>query len=449
MNKTLDFKETFIDYDDYFDDELSSSPSITDENIDFNFVYALRSFVATVEGQANVIKGDILVLLDDSNSYWWLVRLERDHTVGYLPAEHIETPLERLARLNKYRNAEISSFVTDEQKILPVFSKNKQICNKDNKLVVFSVPTYIEYLEESEDNNRCIEDVLGKYEECEIYNYDNHDDVYEDDKYIDFSPYDMYMRHNETYKIGIDFIEMKRHIIDILVFYNDFQNVVDVSDLEDVLKATENHKDNETLYELCKNCHKHMSKRMSSEVLNAGNNDKKDSLEFLCESCDSLDNIELGNIYQIYSGSRIYDMEYNNPLFCDTNIDNSLIASNTQINIFNDSEFYKIENSAGHNIYTEIEDDSGISPFGNIKYDSVLETCGIYNKDIYLSKGALRLYFDEKSDSELYFFVDSVFSFNKNDNNIYSEIHNLYVDIEFELEKISQQLDTMLIKFRG
>lgn len=124
---------------------------------------------------------------------------------------------------------------------------------------------------------------------------------------------------------------------------------------------------------------------------------------------------------------------------------------------------YYIKNSAGHNIYTEIEDDSGISPFGNIKYDSVLETCGIYNKDIYLSKGALRLYFDEKSDSELYFFVDSVFSFNKNDNNIYSEIHNLYVDIEFELEKISQvyniflinfadywkQLDTMLIKFRG
>lgn len=53
----------------------------------------------------------------------------------------------------------------------------------------------------------------------------------------------MYMRHNETYKIGIDFIEMKRHIIDILVFYNDFQNVVDVSDLEDVLKATENHKE--------------------------------------------------------------------------------------------------------------------------------------------------------------------------------------------------------------
>ena len=28
--------------------------------------------------------------------------------LGYLPAEHIETPLERLARLNKHRNIDVS-----------------------------------------------------------------------------------------------------------------------------------------------------------------------------------------------------------------------------------------------------------------------------------------------------------------------------------------------------
>ena len=27
--------------------------------------------------------------------------------LGYLPAEHIETPLERLARLNKHRNLDV------------------------------------------------------------------------------------------------------------------------------------------------------------------------------------------------------------------------------------------------------------------------------------------------------------------------------------------------------
>ena len=45
------------------------------EDIDFEFVYALHTFVATVEGQANATKGDTMVLLDDSNSYWWLVRV--------------------------------------------------------------------------------------------------------------------------------------------------------------------------------------------------------------------------------------------------------------------------------------------------------------------------------------------------------------------------------------
>lgn len=91
------------------DHYLSSSPSITEEEIDFQYVYALRTFIATEQGQANVHKGDAMVLLNDSNSYWWLVRLVHDSSVGFLPAEHVETPSERLARLNKHRNCDISS----------------------------------------------------------------------------------------------------------------------------------------------------------------------------------------------------------------------------------------------------------------------------------------------------------------------------------------------------
>ncbi len=52
------------------------------EDIDFEFVYALHTFVATVEGQANATKGDTMVLLDDSNSYWWLVRVAKDNSIG-------------------------------------------------------------------------------------------------------------------------------------------------------------------------------------------------------------------------------------------------------------------------------------------------------------------------------------------------------------------------------
>lgn len=66
------------DEDDYGDeeeedDDLSSSPSIPDENIDFDLVYALHNFIATVEGQATVQKGNSLTLLDDSNSYWYVI----------------------------------------------------------------------------------------------------------------------------------------------------------------------------------------------------------------------------------------------------------------------------------------------------------------------------------------------------------------------------------------
>ncbi|KAI9258235.1 hypothetical protein BY458DRAFT_557987 [Sporodiniella umbellata] len=87
--------------------DLSNSPTIPDENIDFSLVYTLHTFEATVEGQASVKKGDSLCLLDDSNSYWWLIKDLKTAEVGYIPAENIETPYERLARLNKYRNSQI------------------------------------------------------------------------------------------------------------------------------------------------------------------------------------------------------------------------------------------------------------------------------------------------------------------------------------------------------
>lgn len=101
------------------EEELSSSPSIPDENIDFDLVYALHNFVATVEGQATVSKGNSLTLLDDSNSYWWLVRVLRTQEVGYIPAENIETPYERLARLNKHRNVDLTSATDDDHNQVP------------------------------------------------------------------------------------------------------------------------------------------------------------------------------------------------------------------------------------------------------------------------------------------------------------------------------------------
>lgn len=137
-------------------DKISSSPSIDEEDIDFEFVYALHTFVATVEGQANATKGDTMVLLDDSNSYWWLVRVVKDSSIGYLPAEHIETPTERLARLNKHRNIDLSQTMLSDA---PEKSRNplkKAIKRRGGKTVQFAAPTYVEasdveYSTEEED----------------------------------------------------------------------------------------------------------------------------------------------------------------------------------------------------------------------------------------------------------------------------------------------------------
>jgi len=91
------------------DDDSSSSLSTPDETIDFDLLYSLHDFAATVEGQASVIKGDHLVLMDDSDGYWWLIRVLKTQEIGYLPAESIETPFERLARFNKRSNIDVCS----------------------------------------------------------------------------------------------------------------------------------------------------------------------------------------------------------------------------------------------------------------------------------------------------------------------------------------------------
>ncbi|KTW28007.1 hypothetical protein T552_01871 [Pneumocystis carinii B80] len=404
-----DYKEPFSDCNDYFDDnELSSSPSISDEDIDFNFVYALHTFVATVEGQANVIKGDTLILLDDSNSYWWLVRLAKDQTVGYLPAEHIETPLERLARLNKYRNAEISSVTAEEPRSDSISYNNAHVCNKDNKLVVFSVPTYIEYVEgEWDDNSKCADDDFEISEECEIHDYINDDsDNYDDDMCTDFNTRD-------TNKIQRKCYEM--------VLYNNSQNLPIAPDSNDIIGNSYHKECNDISDRVCINKCKKKSKGKSGGM--SQRNDKKDEIcKSLRKSYDSLENLRLEN------NSQVHDALKNDDIKCNV----------TSLSYDIDKGIYEIyDNNSDH-----------FHLLNDIRYDTVLGASEVYNKNIYLSKGALREYFDQRKDLELYFFVNSMFSFDKNENIIYPEIHELYVNIQFELEKISQQLDTMLIKFK-
>ncbi|KAH6893395.1 hypothetical protein B0T10DRAFT_527806 [Thelonectria olida] len=155
MALTFPYEESFEDDDDsdlsfpddtnYIDSGWAPECLQDIEDIDFEFVYALHTFIATVEGQANATKGDTMVLLDDSNSYWWLVRVVKDSSIGYLPAEHIETPTERLARLNKHRNVDLSATMLGDQAEKKPQTFKSAIRTIKRKTVAFAPPTYVDY----------------------------------------------------------------------------------------------------------------------------------------------------------------------------------------------------------------------------------------------------------------------------------------------------------------
>lgn len=169
--------------DDDMMDKISSSPSIDDEDIDFEFVYALHTFVATVEGQANATKGDTMVLLDDSNSYWWLVRVVKDSSIGYLPAEHIETPTERLARLNKHRNIDLTSTMLGDQAEKSRNPLKIAIRRRNAKTVTFTAPTYVEApdIDYSTDEDEADGDFYGQNGQQEQNGVSQQQEIQEDE----------------------------------------------------------------------------------------------------------------------------------------------------------------------------------------------------------------------------------------------------------------------------
>ncbi|RKO91496.1 hypothetical protein BDK51DRAFT_45614 [Blyttiomyces helicus] len=124
------------------DDDSPDSPAPIDpdEPIDFGLVYALHTFVANLEGQVCVLKGDSLDLLDDSNSYWWLVKcLKTD-----------ETPYERLARLNKQKNVEVTAVLEHDFADPDRISVAKARGPRRN---VFFAENHEEFIEDSEDDD--------------------------------------------------------------------------------------------------------------------------------------------------------------------------------------------------------------------------------------------------------------------------------------------------------
>lgn len=104
--------------------------------------------------------------------------------VGYLPAEHIETPTERLARLNKHRNIDVSGFSPNlkappnttqlsatmlgdqqQEKSKPTF---KTAIRRRKKTVTFAAPTYVDPsdIEYSTDEDEDQEEIFARQQQA-------------------------------------------------------------------------------------------------------------------------------------------------------------------------------------------------------------------------------------------------------------------------------------------
>ncbi|GMG56364.1 unnamed protein product [Ambrosiozyma monospora] len=130
------------DDDDYFDDDklndyingmLPSPPSSPPRELDPNKLYALYDFSGPDPSHLELQKDASVVLLNDSDAYWWLVKRLQDGVVGFAPAEILETYRERLARLNCWKNEVIERNQNGEdvgtylsQDDLKIFELNSQ-----------------------------------------------------------------------------------------------------------------------------------------------------------------------------------------------------------------------------------------------------------------------------------------------------------------------------------
>ncbi|CAO3614145.1 unnamed protein product [Mucor fragilis] len=206
---TTDDEDVYEEYDEELDDlqqqqdddqdDTGSELSIPDPNIDFDMVYALHTFAATVEGQASVVRGDALTLLDDSNSYWWLVKVLKTAEVGYIPAENIETPHERLARLNSHRNIELTR--KDIQDAFPTPPTNKL---KKRKRVTLAkgVQFQSQIIYGSSDDEEDFEAEFEQWDE-KMRSDDSETDDQDSDQDSD-DPYTYYDDHNQNYSDPAD-----------------------------------------------------------------------------------------------------------------------------------------------------------------------------------------------------------------------------------------------------
>lgn len=156
--------EADSDSDDY-------QPLSPPKELDPEKLYALYAFNGPDPSHCQLRQDESCTLLNDQDSYWWLVKRSQDSKIGFAPAEILETFPERLARLNCWKNENMSSSsngspkgsenkINDEEVNAKIEkSSSLQGYMKDNKSVSFNdVVSYADRFIEANDDTEDEED---------------------------------------------------------------------------------------------------------------------------------------------------------------------------------------------------------------------------------------------------------------------------------------------------
>lgn len=112
-----DIEEDDNDEDPFENELLLQDPPLSPpKELHPGRLYALYEFSGPDPSQCDLEYDDAVILLNDDDSYWWLIKKVKDGKIGFAPAECLETPGERLARLNCWKNEELERIAKEENK---------------------------------------------------------------------------------------------------------------------------------------------------------------------------------------------------------------------------------------------------------------------------------------------------------------------------------------------
>lgn len=108
------------------EEEEDYQPLPPPQELDPDKLYALYVFNGPDPSHCQLEQDEACILLNDEDTYWWLVKRCRDNNIGFAPAEILETFPERLARLNCWKNENMTSSTVNSAQSIDIINQNER-----------------------------------------------------------------------------------------------------------------------------------------------------------------------------------------------------------------------------------------------------------------------------------------------------------------------------------